>query len=104
MSNGKWYERVKRILKDRKINMEEFGSRLGWSQSTISMKLSGNRASTIDDVLMIANKLNVSVSDLVGDDDDLFVVNDDEKAYLEFYRGLSETEKSLLRRMLTEGD
>lgn len=101
MTNEKWYVRVKRILKQRKINMEEFGSRFGWGQSTISMKLNGKRASTIDDVQQIANELKIPLSELV-EGDDLFTINEDEKAYLEFYRSLSDSEKSLIRRMFED--
>lgn len=100
MTEEKWYERAKRLMKKKKINMVDMGKHLDLGQSSMSMKLSGKRDSTLDDVKTIADVLGISLSELV-EGDNTFIINDEEKRYLEIYRNMTPAEKAVFEKMLS---
>ncbi len=100
MTDVKWYDRAKKLMKKKKINMVEMGKHLGLGQSSMSMKLSGKRDSTLDDVNTIARVLGVSLAELV-EGDNTFIINDEEKRYLEIFRSMSDTEKEVFQKLLS---
>lgn len=99
MDEEKWYDRAKRLMKKRKISMEEMGKHLGLSQGAMSMKLSGKRDSSLDDVNNIAKILDISISELVEGSGE-FIITNDEKMYLELFRSMSEVEKQVFFKMI----
>lgn len=100
VAEEKWYDRAKKLMKKKKISMERMGKHLNLGQSSMSMKLSGKRDSSIDDVKMIADVLGVALSELV-EGDNTFIINDTEKRYLEVFRSMSETEKDVFMKLLS---
>ncbi|MDD3229592.1 MAG: helix-turn-helix transcriptional regulator [Oscillospiraceae bacterium] len=57
--------RVKEICKQKGISQKDLADRLGISPSALAQSVGGNPG--LDKVVSIANALNVTVSDLVGD-------------------------------------
>lgn len=99
MDEEKWFDRAKRLMKKKKISMEEMGKHLNLGQSSMSMKLSGKRDSSLDDVKNIAKVLGVSIAELVDGTDD-FIISNDEKMYLNIYRNMSDLEKEVFHKIM----
>lgn len=99
MAEIKWYDRAKKLMKEKKISMEQMGKHLDLGQSSMSMKLAGKRDSSLDDVQTIAGVLGVSLSELV-EGDNTFIVSDNEKRCLEIYRSMSDAEREVFNKMI----
>ncbi len=63
-------ERVKRLLRQTDLTQTEFAPKLGLKQSSLSVKMSGKRAFTADELLVIARIFGVSMDYLYGKTDD----------------------------------
>lgn len=63
-------ERVHNLLWRAKITQTAFAQTLGLSQTALSRKLHGDRAFTLDEILMVSGKMNVSLEYLFGLSDD----------------------------------
>jgi len=53
LMNEKWYEKAKRLLRKNKITLEKVGARLGVNKSAISLKLTNQRPTTVEEAKAI---------------------------------------------------
>lgn len=63
----KFNERIKTIMKDQGLTQKELATRANITEASMSKYLSGERTPRIDVVVNLANALNVTVDDLIGD-------------------------------------
>ncbi|WP_417511337.1 helix-turn-helix domain-containing protein [Methylophaga sp.] len=99
MTEQAWHKKTKKLLKQKKITMSELGEKLGFAQSSISMKLIGKRETSLDEAINIAAILEVSLSELINEDEKL-LTDDDEQTIIETYRNLTAPEKSLFLKLV----
>lgn len=57
---------VRAALARRRIQQQEFAETIGWPRIRLSRRINGHTQFTIDDVVVIADALGVSVETLVG--------------------------------------
>ena len=62
--------RVKKLRKQKRLNQQELGEAIGLTQGTISFIESGKRATTIENLILLAQFFNVSADYLLGLKDD----------------------------------
>ena len=63
-------ERVHNLLWRAKITQTAFAKSMGLSQTALSRKLRGDRAFSLDEILLVADQLRVSLDYLFGRSDD----------------------------------
>jgi transcriptional regulator with XRE-family HTH domain len=63
-----WYKKAKRLFRERKISQDKIGIRLGVEKASVSQKLNGKRTTTIDEVIIMADMLGMSMDELLSDD------------------------------------
>jgi predicted transcriptional regulator len=86
-------------MRERDISRVSVGDALGITGQAVSLKLSGQRPTTVDEVVVIAEVIGVNVAELVGEDAG-FVQSLDEEELLKLFRLLSdEQRKSILSMM-----
>lgn len=84
----KWYDRADALLKERGISRVKVGHALGQTPQSASLKLSGQRPASVDEIAAIAGLVGVSAAELIAGD-------------MEFVTSLEELEFLKLLRMLT---
>jgi transcriptional regulator with XRE-family HTH domain len=99
MTEEKWNEKAKRLLKERNLTQRDLAVALKIGVSTVTHKLNGTREPSIDEIVDIARFFNVSIAYLIENDSD-FAANDLEKQVLRNFRNMSEHEKEFTLRML----
>lgn len=63
--------RLKEILAQRGITLKDFAATSGISQSNLSNYINGNISPTLDTLKRIADNLNISLTELFKEDEDL---------------------------------
>ena len=95
----KWYERANALLSNLGITRVTVGEVIGQSAQSASLKLAGKRPTTVEEVALIARLVNVSVAELVADDEG-FVRSLDEEELLKLFRLLSPMQQSSILSMM----
>lgn len=95
----KWYDRANALLGKLDITRVTVGEAIGQSAQSASLKLAGKRPTTVDEIAVIARLVNVSVAELVADDDG-FVRSLDEEELLKLFRLLSPLQRSSILSMM----
>lgn len=95
----KWFERADALMRDRRISRVAVGDALGITGQAASLKLSGQRPTSVDEIRVIAGVIGVSVAELISDDAG-YVQNLDEEELLKLFRLLNaDQQKSILTMM-----
>lgn len=94
-----WFKKVKRILKSRGISMEQLGLALDVKKSGISQKLNGKRGVTVEELMTIANILNMSLDELCKDDPG-YPANLHEKDFMEAFQAVSPEKQDIITEMM----
>jgi hypothetical protein len=95
----KWYDRANALLDEKEITRVIVGEALGQSAQSASMKLAGKRPTTVEEIAVIARLVNVSVAELVADDEG-FVRSLDEEELLKLFRLLSADQRTSILNMM----
>lgn len=90
----KWFDRANALLEGRGVTRVTVGEALGQSPQSASLKLSGKRPTTVDEIAIIARLAGVSVSELVFDDES-FVRSLEEEEWLKLFRMLSVNDRAM---------
>lgn len=98
-----WYSQAKVLLKQQKVSHEKVGERLNVSGSAVGHWLNGRRSPTIEQIQEIAKMVGKSVSELCGEDA-YFIIENKERALIDAFRSMEESEKQLLLKMLKKTD
>jgi transcriptional regulator with XRE-family HTH domain len=102
----KWYERVDALLKQRRLSRADVGRELGITSQAVSLKLSGQRPTSVDEIAAIAGVVGVSVGELV-EGDESFLTSLDELELVKLFRMMSPEQKatvlSMFRAMMGVG-
>lgn len=88
-------ERIQEILKQKGIKPAVIEKELGWGNGSISKFKTSSPS--INKLQQLADKLDVTVAYLIGEDDERNILNNDEKELILLYRSLSSESKKLLR-------
>lgn len=88
-----WYERAAELLRLRGVSRAEIGRRLGISGQAVTLKLQGERPTTVPEVKVFAEFAGVSVSELVGEEAFLIEARD-EKEMIELWRLLNPEQRN----------
>lgn len=94
-----WYDRAKLLMKEKKITVSQIGELLGHTQGATSLKLGGKRACTVQEIMLIAERLGVSVSYLCQGDSTA-VSSDAELRVIHLMRELTDDERELAIRLI----
>lgn len=89
---NRWYDRVKTELKRRGIIYDQVADALGVSKGSVSHYLTGRYEPSIKQLKVLAGMLEMSLSEMVGDDA-YFVTSDDEKRIIDALRKLPQSER-----------
>lgn len=103
------FERIKRLLKEKEMTQNQLTGPLGLKKSAVSQKLNGHRPTGIEEIIIIAKTLNVSLSELCEDNivltqtrenDSSYANSRAEKRTLKLIRSLSESDRIIAIRVL----
>lgn len=89
------YEKLEDMIADRQITKAELARQVGVSQVTMTKWCSGRSTPCRDNLIKICRVLDVPVS-LFLDDEDPFLLSNNEKDLIDLYRDLSAADKSVL--------
>jgi hypothetical protein len=95
----KWYDRANALLGKLDISRVTVGEAIGQSAQSASMKLAGKRPTTVEEIAVIARLVNVSVAELVADDEG-FVRSLDEEELLKLFRLLNTDQRTSILNMM----
>lgn len=87
-----WYERAADLLRTRGVSRAEIGRKLGISGQAVTLKLQGERPTTVPEIKVIAEFSGVSVSELLGEEAFLIEAQD-EVQLIELWRLLSHEQR-----------
>jgi len=87
------------MLRGKGISQQEVADKLGCTQGGASHKLNGQREATIDEVLIIAEMLGVSISAFT-EDDPVSASSEEEKRLLRQFRELDDDQRSMTLKMI----
>lgn len=97
----RWFEKANAIRKTirPKLTYERIGLIMGRSTSTIGAWFKGRNNPTIEEIQELAGVLGVSLQELTSGDD-FWIRDDNERAWIVYYRSLPELERSVLIKTL----
>lgn len=97
----RWFQKAQGIRKTirPKLTYERIGLLMGRSTSTIGAWFVGRNNPTIEEIQELASVLGVSLQELTSEDE-LWIRDDDERAWIAHYRGLDAEARSSLARAL----
>lgn len=96
-----WIVKTKRLLKERNLTYEDLANKLGLSDGAVSHKLTDKRKTTIDEMIIIANTVGLTVSELLDEPGVTVVRTEQEKQFIEAYRRLDDNEKALALKLFS---
>lgn len=94
-----WYERAKVLMKKKGVTVSQLAKTLDHTQGSMSLKLTGKRASTVDEIMEIAEILDVSVSYLCQGDSTA-ISSDAELRVINLMRDMTDKERELVIRLI----
>lgn len=97
--NEYWYQKAKRLLREKKISHTKVGKRLGVEKAAVSLRLNGKARSSAEDMIIIADMLDISIDELCADDP-THITNVQDKSFIRKLRSMSEQEASKLEEVL----
>lgn len=92
---AKWYDRADALLKERGISRVRVGQALGQTPQSASLKLSGQRPASVDEIAVIAGLIGVSAAELIAGDME-FITSLEELEFLKLLRMLTPDQKALI--------
>ena len=92
-------EKIKKIRLDNNFTQETFSSFLGVPRYLVSNWEQGRSAPSIEDVVLIANKLNCSIDELLLEEVDYLIDGSSKRSILNDNPSLSEEDQNLLKRI-----
>ena len=99
-----WYERAAELLRVRGVSRAEIGRRLGISGQAVTLKLQGERPTTVPEAKVFAEFAGVSVSELLGEEAFLIEARD-EVEMIELWRLLTPEQRAqvagIMRALVT---
>jgi transcriptional regulator with XRE-family HTH domain len=94
----KWYDRADALLKQRRMSRADVGRALGLTSQAVSLKLSGQRPTSVDEIGLIAGVIGVSVGELV-EGDESFLTSLDEVELVKLFRMMTAEQKASVLNM-----
>lgn len=95
----KWYERADALLKQHRLSRADVGRAMGLTSQAVSLKLSGQRPTSVDEIGVIAGVIGVSVGELVAGDE-AYLTSLDELEWVKLYRMMSDEQKATMLNMV----
>ena len=95
----KWNEKARMAMKQLGITFKDAGGELGISESAVGHQLNARRSVSIKQIRIYAKMLNMSVSELVGDDA-LFISDENQIKAVEILKEIPEEKRELALKML----
>jgi transcriptional regulator with XRE-family HTH domain len=95
----KWYERVDALLKLQRLSRADVGRALGITSQAVSLKLSGKRPTSVDEIDVIAGVVGVSVGELVAGDES-FLTSLDELEWVKLFRLMTAEQRVAMSAMV----
>lgn len=89
----KWYDRADALLKQQRISRAHVGRALGVTSQSVSLKLSGKRPTSVDEIGVIAGVVGVSVGELVAGDE-AYLTSLDELELIKLFRMMTDDQKA----------
>jgi len=86
-------------MRDRGISRVAIGDAIGITGQAASLKLSGQRPTSVDEIRVIAGVIGVSIAELIADDSG-YVQNLDEEELLKLFRLLNADQKKSILMMI----
>ncbi len=96
----KWAVIARTSMKDKKISFKEMGYELGLSESMVSRQLKGTRNVNMRQIRIYGKMLDMSLSELVGDDA-VFVTDENQIRAVELIKEIPDDKKDLALKMLS---
>jgi len=93
------YKRIKEIRKELKLSQEDFGKKIGLSQSTLAMIEVGKRNFNDKHVKLICSTFNVSEQWLRTGIGDMFLASPYEKEFMDIFKNLTPITQKYLYEM-----
>lgn len=90
-----WAHRAKRVMSERKLNIEDVAREIGVSKATYGHWLTGLRRPRVDQVQDVAKALGIKLADLV-EGDPTFAASPDEQALLAAFKKMDQRDRNLL--------
>lgn len=95
----KWYDRADALLKQRRLSRADVGRALGMTSQAVSLKLSGQRPTSVDEIGVIAGVIGVSVGELV-EGDESFLTSLDELEWIKLFRMMTPEQRVAMTTMV----
>jgi transcriptional regulator with XRE-family HTH domain len=95
----KWYDRVDVLLKQHRLSRADVGRALGITSQAVSLKLSGQRPTSVDEIGVIAGVVGVSVGELV-EGDESFLTSLDELEWIKLFRMMTAEQRVAMSAMV----
>ena len=94
-----WTARVRLALKAKGYTMQDLAVRIGVKQPAVSLYLSGKREPTISQIKEMAKMLDMSLSELLGDDA-TFIADKKQIEALEEFKQIPDDKKEIAIKLL----
>lgn len=91
----RWFERIAESLESKRVSKAAIGRELGMSGQSVSMKLSGKRPVSVEELKVLARWAGMSVAEALGDDAVVIELKD-EQDLIELYRLLTPEQRTML--------
>ena len=106
--NGmKWYDRAKARMEELEITQQKLADKLGMTRGGVGHYLSGRREPSLDDLIIIAKELRMTLDELAGDGRASAVAEDaphylppKQKALIDMFYGLTKDQQKDFMRSL----
>lgn len=95
----RWYDRIRGVLKDRKMTYEEVGKALGVTKGAVGHWLTGTVEIPTHRAKALAKLLDMDLVELIGDDPYIFR-NEQEKRVLDAWRAADPQDRELALAIL----
>jgi transcriptional regulator with XRE-family HTH domain len=95
----RWFDRANALLKTKGLTRVEVGKALGLTPQAASLKLSGQRPTSVGEIEVIAGIAGVSAAELIMGDAE-YILSLDEMDTIRLYRLLSPEQKVSFKSML----
>lgn len=88
-----WNDKVKRLLRERKITHDMVGEALGVKKPSISQRLTGKSNMSVEELMVICGLLGMTMDELCRDDP-AYPLDNKDAIFIEKFRSSSAAEKS----------
>ncbi len=95
----RWYQKAKARARSEGVTYDQLGEELSVSKGAVAHWMSGRNQPTIEQVIIIARMLNMTVAELTGEDR-YFIHAPTDRAILDLIRDIDDTEKETIKRLI----